>query len=475
METNTETAVRGKKDLSVFDGLQVPVFIVGRDGKIVHSNDVFADMVGRKREQLEGVAITALSKVEESGVERALSGESACIETWATINNKKYFFELRLTPVYDSKGNVTGVIEALIDRTGQKLAIQAVHELIGKARAGDLSARAKVDASGDYRLLVDGINEMLDDFLNPLQVAGNYIERLSKGDVPEKITEEYCGTFNSMKNVINNLIDEMHILVDEVGVVIEMARDGDLSKRTNPDRTKGVYRKILRGINDALDALISPLKMAEEHIDRIGKGDIPDKITAEYQGDFNIIKTNLNNCIDEMNGITGEMVPLLQAVADGNLARRGNPDRSHGAYKNMILGMNILVDSIASSLADLTGCLDRMAVNDLTKKMSKDYPGVWDELKNAFNSVNAMLVHIQETSINISNGDLSDLEEFKRIGKRSENDALRPAFTKLMESIQHGPWLLATSPRGLTRASFREPTATSSTAWMLWSTRWPLL
>ena len=46
--------------------------------------------------------------------------------------------------------------------------------------------------------------------------------------------------------------------MDEVGVVIRLAREGDLAKRANPDRTKGVYRKILRGINDALDALINP-------------------------------------------------------------------------------------------------------------------------------------------------------------------------------------------------------------------------
>jgi methyl-accepting chemotaxis protein len=346
METNTETAVKGKKDLSAYDGLQVPVFAVDRDGKVVHGNDAFADLVGRKREQLEGVAIAALIRAEESGVERALSGDSTRIETWVTVKNKKYFFELRPTPTYDSKGNVTGAIEAIIDLTGQKLVMQAVHELIGKARAGDLSARASVSAEGDYRVLVDGINEMLDDFISPLKVAENYVNRL-------------------------------------------------------------------------------------------GKGDIPDKITADYQGDFNVIKTNLNNCIDEMNGVTGEMASLLQAVADGDLTRRGNPDRFHGAYKKMIEGMNGLVNSIANPLADLTACLERMKVNDLTKKMSKDYPGVWNELQCATNDVHGQLVRIRETVTRIGDGNLSDLDEYKKIGKRSENDTLLPALTKLMESIQH--------------------------------------
>ena len=102
----------------------------------------------------------------------------------------------------------------------------------------------------------------------------------------------------------------------------------------------------------------------------------------------------------------------------------------------MIQGMNGLIDSIANPLGDLTACLELMAVNDLTRKMSKDYPGIWNELKGATNSVHGQLVRIQETVTHISNGDLSDLDEYKKIGRRSENDTLMPAFTKLMEIDQ---------------------------------------
>ena len=115
---------------------------------------------------------------------------------------------------------------------------------MARAKAGELSARATIKAEGDYQLLIDGINDALDALISPLNVAAEYVDRLSKGDTPEKITEEYHGDFNIIKNNLNNLVDEMHILVDEVGVVIGLARGGDLAKRANPDRTKGVYRKI---------------------------------------------------------------------------------------------------------------------------------------------------------------------------------------------------------------------------------------
>ena len=438
MEANSdkEAAVQtGKKDFSVFELLKVPIFSADQGGKVVYGNEAFAELVGVKKEQLLGTPVLSLIQSETSGMQRALAtGDSTPVETWATIKDRKYFFEYRPTPTFDPKGVVRGVVETIVDRTGQKLALQAVQDLVVKAKAGDLSARASVKAEGDYQFLVDGINEMLDALVGPLNVAAEYIDRISKGDIPEQITAEYHGDFNNIKNNLNNCISEVGVLVDEVGVVIRLSREGDLAKRANPDRTKGVYRKILRGINDALDSLINPLHVAADYVDRISKGDLPEQITAEYHGDFNNIKNSLNTCIGAINGVIGEMGNLVSAASEGVLTKRGDTGKFQGAYQEMVQGTNGLIDSIANPLADLRTCLEQMAVNDLTKKMSKDYPGVWDELKGATNSVHGQLVRIRATVTRISDGDLSDLDEYKKIGRRSENDTLMPAFTKLMES-----------------------------------------
>ena len=137
--------------------------------------------------------------------------------------------------------------ETIIDQASWKPVLQAIQNLVARVEAGDLSARVSVKVDGDYQLLVDGINRILDTLTRPLKMASEFADRLSKGITPEKITEGYSGDFNTIKNNLNSIIDEIHSLVDEMGVVIRLSREGDLAKRANPDRTKGVYRKILRG------------------------------------------------------------------------------------------------------------------------------------------------------------------------------------------------------------------------------------
>ena len=60
-------------------------------------------------------------------------------------------------------------------------------------------------------------------------------------------------------------------------------------------------------------AVIGPLNVASNYVDRISKGAIPEKITDQYNGDFNTIKNNLNMCINAINTLVADANMLAQA------------------------------------------------------------------------------------------------------------------------------------------------------------------
>ena len=54
--------------------------------------------------------------------------------------------------------------------------------------------------------------------IGPLNVAAEYVDRISKGDIPPKITDSYNGDFNEIKNNLNACIDAMNGLMrDDAG------------------------------------------------------------------------------------------------------------------------------------------------------------------------------------------------------------------------------------------------------------------
>ncbi|HEU0264335.1 MAG TPA: MCP four helix bundle domain-containing protein, partial [Geobacterales bacterium] len=95
---------------------------------------------------------------------------------------------------------------------------------------------------------------------------------------------------------MSRMVDAIKALVSDAGLLSQAAVAGKLATRADATKHQGDFKKIVQGVNDTLDAVIGPLNVAAEYVDRISKGDIPPKISDNYNGDFNEIKLNLNNC-----------------------------------------------------------------------------------------------------------------------------------------------------------------------------------
>ncbi|MBI4791480.1 MAG: MCP four helix bundle domain-containing protein, partial [Deltaproteobacteria bacterium] len=203
-------------------------------------------------------------------------------------------------------------IKSLVNDTGM---------LSQAAVEGKLATRA--DASkhqGDFRKIVAGVNDTLDAVIGPLNVAAEYIDRIAKGDIPPGISDNYKGDFNEIKNNLNQCIEAVNALVKDANMLARAAVEGRLATRADASKHHGDFQKIVAGVNDTLDAVIGPLNVAAEHIDRIAKGDMPKAITDTYNGDFNGIKNNLNILIEATNSITAN----AKQVAQGNLTVKLN-------------------------------------------------------------------------------------------------------------------------------------------------------
>ena len=275
----------------------------------------------------------------------------------------------------------------------QKIIGSIIHEtkmLVNSAIEGKLDTRGDPkNINFEFREIVIGINQTLDAVIKPLNMAAEYVDRISKGDIPPKITEEYKGDFNEIKNNINQCINAVKLIVEDAKMLAKSAADGKLDSRADVSKHQGDFREVIQGVNETLDNVIRPLNVAAEYVERIAKGEIPAKITDTYNGDFNEIKNNLNLCIDGLGG-----------------------------------------------LVEASKVLGQMAYNDYSARVEGNYQGIFLQTGNSVNLVRERISHVVKMVNNISKGDLTDIDDLKKIGKRSENDTLVPAFVQMIEAIQ---------------------------------------
>ena len=127
-------------------------------------------------------------------------------------------------------------------------------------------------------------------------------------------------------------------VADEIRRVMTAMSSGQLNERAQIAGFEPEECELLQQLNLGLDALSAPLAVATEFLGRLGQGEIPEKITANFAGDLNATKNNLNACIDALGGVV-----------------------------------------------EVNKVQERMAVNDMTVHASENYPGIFGELCRSTN------------------------------------------------------------------------------------------
>ena len=246
----------------------------------------------------------------------------------------------------------TGMLQAAMNTMAE--AIQALikdaNYLSDAAIAGKLATRA--DASkhqGDFQKIVSGVNETLDAVIGPLNVAAEYVDRISKGDIPPRITDNYNGDFNEIKNNLNNCIDIMNGLLLEANQVIKAAADGQLDQRANTDQFIGGWKQLVVGINEIITNIVNPLMVTATYVDRISKGDMPPIITDNYSGQYNLIKQNLNALIEATNNITANAKQVAQGNLMIELKKRSENDDLMESLANMVDKLKEIVREVQAA------------------------------------------------------------------------------------------------------------------------------
>ncbi len=272
-------------------------------------------------------------------------------------------------------------------RENIKALVIDVNMLAKAAVEGKLATRADATKhQGDFNKIVTGVNDTLDAVINPLSVAANYVDRISKGDIPIKITDSYNGDFNVIKNNLNTCIDAVNLLVADANMLAKAAVEGKLATRADATKHQGDFNKIVTGVNDTLDAVINPLSVAANYVDRISKGDIPIKITDSYNGDFNVIKNNLNTCIDAVNLLVADANMLAKAAVEGKLATRADATKHQGDFNKIVTGVNDTLDAGINPLSVAANYVDYISKGNIPVKITDPYNGDFNVIKNNLNT-----------------------------------------------------------------------------------------
>jgi len=222
--------------------------------------------------------------------------------------------------------------------------------LVQGAVAGRLSTRADATRHhGDFRKIVQGVNDTLDAVIGPLNVAAQYVADISRGAIPAKITASYGGDFEAVKNNLNQCIDAVNALVADANLLATAAVEGRLTTRADATRHQGDFRKVVEGVNKTLDAVLEPIQGATRVLEKLAQRDLTARVQGSYRGDHARVKQALNQTAEALNdaltsvadvvsqvsAAAGQIAASSQSVAEGASEQASSLEETHSQLEAM--------------------------------------------------------------------------------------------------------------------------------------------
>lgn len=159
------------------------------------------------------------------------------------------------------------------------------------------------------------INVPINHFVSVIQTVrqnNDYSKRIQ--NIPDTELGILANSFNTMLEQIDigkktedeKRINEQIALEDISGLIFEISQ-GNISKRISLDDKDGFVKEVAKSLNNVIDNIERFLADVSSVMKGVSRYNLTQTIDSEYQGDFNALKTDINNAIKSI----AEIVKLL--------------------------------------------------------------------------------------------------------------------------------------------------------------------
>jgi methyl-accepting chemotaxis protein len=339
----------------------------------------------------------------------------------AQAGKKEAAVDIMLTKLRAAQATYMECVEKLVDYQNQLVeqgGMQAENEYKTSFRlSAALSVIALLLAAAIAYWITTSVQK-------PINRCVEIADQVAKGNTDIKIdvmsTDETGVLLGSMQTMVQNIGS----LVEDAAALSKAALDGKLATRADASRHEGDFRRIVEGVNETLDAVIGPLNVAAEYVDRISKGDIPPKITDSYSGDFNEIKINLNVLIDSMEEVT----KVSQEIAAGNLLidvkKRSDKDELMKALAVMTEKLTRIVEEVSGAAENVANGSQQLS--GAAQEMSQGATEQAASAEEVSSSMEQMVSNIRQNAENA--------QQTEKIALKTSQDA-REGGKAVMETV----------------------------------------
>ncbi|MBU3175804.1 MCP four helix bundle domain-containing protein [Clostridium estertheticum] len=235
----------------------------------------------------------------------------------------------------------------------------------------------------------------------PIKKLVDYADRIAIGDVDIEITESSKDETGTLMAAFKKMVENIR----ENAATAQSISKGEFNVAINPKSDKDVLAK-------SLILVVSAVNNLEKETNILTKSCVEGKLSTRgdaqnFNGGYKNIVEGINNILDAVIEPIKEASSVLQEMANGNLkvSMKGDYKGDHADIKN---ALNDTINSLSSYVTEISEVLDEMSNSNLKLSINNEYKGDFAQIKDALNlivqSFNDVFTEINNAADQVSAG-----------------------------------------------------------------------
>ncbi|MCU6496996.1 methyl-accepting chemotaxis protein [Rugamonas sp. A1-17] len=271
-------------------------------------------------------------------------------------------FDATMDKLPGKKAFITDTIEQV--RGNLKGLIAEMNRMSSEHDKGDIDVMIDTQKfEGDFRNMAQGINNMVAGHIVVKKKAMACVKAFGEGDFSAPLE-----TFPGKKAFINDTIEQVRAnllaLIEDTGTLARAAQAGELDTRADATRHAGDFRRIVQGVNGALDAIVIPLREVQQVLAGMETGDLSKTIRGEYLGAFAELKSAVNSMAAKLAEVVHEVSNGAAALANASEEVSSTAQMLAQAASEQAAGVEQTSASIEQITASISQNTDNAKVTD---------------------------------------------------------------------------------------------------------------
>jgi HAMP domain-containing protein/CheY-like chemotaxis protein/signal transduction histidine kinase len=253
---------------------------------------------------------------------------------------------------------------------------------------GKLGVQAEVrGVSGTWKDLTDNVNSMAGNLTVQLRDVSKVATAIANGDLGQKITVDVRGEILQIKNVINQMVDQLNSFAAEVTrVAREVGTEGKLGGQAEVRGVSGTWKGLTDNVNFMASNLTMQVRGIARVVTAVANGDLTQKLVVEAKGEIAELADTINSMTDTLGIFAQQVTTVAREVGiEGILGGQADVPNVAGTWKDLTDNVNFMAGNLTSQVRNIALVTTAVANGDLSQKITVSARGEILELKDTVN------------------------------------------------------------------------------------------